>query len=372
MIKIKLMNYDATEYKILEAKLQSLADKGYTCKSVDYITFFIKDNRSVNYRTAIFHVEGSTRASRKIEKEQWISKYCNSQYLHLGTIKKIHIFQSTSKNKKIREMPEKVLVNFFSKKHLLKKLFLLLLACFFSYIFVPSVFTNTNINQYTTNGSIILHYLPLPFCLTFLFRTVINFYYTLHFKKEILTTKNIVKNSVQKQKRWHAGYVYLLLTSLVLLVSAVFLDSYNQNIQPLNNTIPTLSDFGFKGDTKTYNTIHVKESLLIPYSYSYIEQSGDITKDGDVNLLSIRYYQLRDTKTTKSFVTNIINSPSAISAQKIIPMDNENTIYLAYSIKDNVADTMIITKEDKIIIISTSFDLEDSRHQQIIEQYYRL
>ncbi|MFV0394464.1 MAG: hypothetical protein ACK5LC_08715, partial [Coprobacillaceae bacterium] len=183
--------------------------------------------------------------------------------------------------------------------------------------------------------------------------------------------KKILLNPIKKQKKLHQGYLYLLLSSIVILVIGIFLDSYNQKEIPLDNTFPTLSDFGFKKDSDIYDVMNVKESFLIPYSYSYIEQSGEVSDEDYGNLLSIRYYELKDENTTNSFVSNIIDYPELMNAKEIVSINKDNTVYLAYSKTENIADTMILTKDQKIVIIATSFDLSNPEYQEIIYQYYQ-
>ena len=43
LMKFKLTNYDPSNYKLLETKLNELSKQGYNCKSVDMFTIFKQD-----------------------------------------------------------------------------------------------------------------------------------------------------------------------------------------------------------------------------------------------------------------------------------------------------------------------------------------
>ena len=45
LMKFKLTNYDPSNYKLLETKLNELSKQGYNCKSVDMFTIFKQDNK---------------------------------------------------------------------------------------------------------------------------------------------------------------------------------------------------------------------------------------------------------------------------------------------------------------------------------------
>lgn len=44
-MKFKLTNYDASDYKLLEDKLNNLSKLGYNCNNADMFTIFKHDNK---------------------------------------------------------------------------------------------------------------------------------------------------------------------------------------------------------------------------------------------------------------------------------------------------------------------------------------
>ena len=53
-MKLRLTNYDTSEYKQFEDMLNNLSKSGYNCKSVDMFTVFKKDEQRFYYKADIF------------------------------------------------------------------------------------------------------------------------------------------------------------------------------------------------------------------------------------------------------------------------------------------------------------------------------
>lgn len=374
MIKIKLMNYDASEYKMLEEDLNLLANKGYTCSSVDLLTFFKKDSKKAHYITDIFCPKESTQFAKRKEKDEWLASYIDYGYYTIGKIRNVYIFKGGSNNPKYKKTPTNLVLTYFKGLRTILKMILLLLALSLCIYLIPSVFSNTDIYQFVTNGSILIHYTPIVICFTLLFRAFINYYNTNQIKRKLKNKEAPILTNQDKYRKFRLAYIYLLITSSLLLLLGVALDSLERKERPLDpNKILTLEDFKIAGNTKEYNTYTTSSSILIPNSYTYLEQSGTLNiKEGEYgNLLSIKYYELKDETTATTFMDSIVTKHSTDTSSTIKPFGNQGSVYLTYSTVDNIADTMVIKDKQTILMISTSFDLSLPEHQKVIFDFYQ-
>lgn len=370
MIKIKLMNYDATEYKVLENDLQNLVKKGYTCKKINYITLFRKDQRSLHYLTDIFDSNASSKFERLDDKEIWMKKYTKKEYTLLGNIKNIHVFQTTNQENIAEDNTEDVLQDFFGKKHLLKKLLFTGLAGLISYFIIPPVFSNISISQYLTNGAILFHYLPLLICLILLFRAISNLFYTVRYKKGVVTSREKLYSHSKVQKKLRSGYMYSIVLSILVFVFSMYLDTFERKDIAINSEVLTLSDFNLKSNHSKDNVIHTRKSFLIPYSYTFIDQYGELEDEENGELLSIRYYEFKDKNSAKPFVDEFKKQSNLEIKDVILNKNKHYTAYLASSSDKKVIDTIILWQEEKLIVIATSFSLNTEEYQTIIISHY--
>lgn len=371
MTKIKLMNYDASEYKLMEKELNQLSSLGFNCNSIDYLTFFKKDNKKAHYITDIFIPVGNTRFSKQTEKEEWINDYADKGYRYLGKVKNVYVFRGNNKNKSLETIDYDILIPYFKANRTLLKSVILGLSIVLSFFLLPGVFSNTNINEYITNGSIIIHYIPIPFCLIFIFRALLNLLNTRKIKKLLENEQPPVLTPTSKYYKLRNIYLLVSIISIILLIAGIGLDSINRKKVPVNDQILTLKEFNVEGNIKDYPNIVVKSSFMIPYSYSYFEQSGnlDVEKEEYGNILNIYYYEIKDLNSTDAFVKNMIEYPD-ISVSKIELLNDYDNVYLSYSKATNQADAMIIVNNKTIVKVATSFDLSLSENYQPILDFY--
>ena len=95
-MKIKLTNYDTSEYKLLETKLNNLSKQGYNCDNADFFTFFKHDNKRFYYKTDIFIPDKNSHQKNHEQRDKWLLNYLDHGYKFIGKTHKIYVF----KNKK--------------------------------------------------------------------------------------------------------------------------------------------------------------------------------------------------------------------------------------------------------------------------------
>lgn len=371
MIKLKIMNYDASEYKMLEEDLNLLAKKGYTTNSIDYITSFKQTNKKAHYICDIFYSDASTQYSKRQEKEEWISSYIDANYQYIGKIRNIHVFKGPNKNKHVPTTDIELTHRYFKGMRTITKMFFLILSLLLTMILIPNVFSNTAVTEFITNGSIIIHYIPIPICAILLFRAFINYYNNEQIKRKLKNKEEPILTNIKKYRKFRNVYLYTLLVSILILLLGIGLDSLERKKLPVDtNKVLTLDAFGLTSNRKEYPTYTKSHSLMIPSSYSFFEQSGtlDVEKEEYGDLLTVHYYEVKDSNSLHGFVNNIIAYPEANNASKIEELSND--VYLSYSKATKKADTMILVKENTFIIISTSLDLSNPTYQKVITDFY--
>lgn len=368
MIKIKWMNYDASEYKMLEEELNTLSMNGYTCNSIDLLTVFKKTDTKAKYLTDIFYSTESTQFAKRKEKDAWISNYIDYGYHYIGKSRNIYIFKATNAKNKVPDDALRLLPYFKGTRTILKMI-LLFISIILSLYFISTVFGVTNIEHFITNGSIIIYYIPIVICLTLTFRAMMNYYNNVQIKQKLKNKEAPILTNQNKYCKFRLVYLYILSISILLLIMGVVLDSIERQILPINSNILTLEDFGVTGNKKEFSTYTKSSSIYVPYFYSYIEQGGEIDIENGKygNLLSTKYYTLKDQTMANSYLDTYLYDKTKI----IKPLENNTDIYLMGSSNTNIFDTMIIKKDTTLIIIATSFDLSLLPYQNVIINHYQ-
>lgn len=367
MIKIKWMNYDASEYKMLETELNILAKKGYTCNSIDLLTMFKKTDKKAHYLTDVFYSKESTQFAKRKEKDAWISSYIDYGYHYIGKTRNIYVFKGTTINKKVKENTN-TLLPYFKGIRTILKMILLILSVMLSLYFIPTVFGVTSIEQLITNGSIIIYYIPVVICFTLTFRAMINYYNNEQIKRKLKNKEAPILTNQNKYRKFRLAYLYIIAVSVLLLVAGVAMDYLERQQVPIDAKILTLDAFGVEGNTKEFSTYTTSSSLYVPYFYSYVEQSGDVDiKNGKYgNLLSTKHYTLKDQATAKSYLDTYLYDDTKV----VKPLENHQDTYIMHSSNIDIFDTMIIKNGTTIVIVATSFNLSLPQHQEVILNHY--
>ena len=328
-MKFKLTNYDPSNYKLLETKLNELSKQGYNCKSVDMFTIFKQDNKRYYYKTDIFVPDKNKQTSNREQRDKWMLEYVEHGYEFIGKSRKIFVFKA-DKDIKVKETNRELLLNYFKKNRTLLNILLVSISLLLSFSLIPSMFFNNSPDEFVTNGSILIHFAPLFLCIGLIVRFFTNY---------IQTEK--IKNALTKKKlpSYNKKNEYLFIISNWLFIFFFII-----------TIMFTLKDFGY--NQKSNKECVKSSSLLIDKSYSYFETNNDQS-------LKINYYYFSSKQKAQNYLENYLSVNYYQDKKEI-----SNGYLLAGS---DVYDGMIFVDENRLIVIQTNFDLqENDRYKNLV------
>lgn len=347
-MKLHLTNYDPSEYLIFQDFLNNLSKKGYNCKNVDIFTFFKKDNQQYYYKTDLFVPINKNISLRRL-KEQWLNDYIDNGYEYVGRTRKIYVFRSKKKNDYTGTEKE-LLTNYFKRNRTFMNFVFIFLAVLFSYLFIPNVFTNLNPSEFVSNGSIILHYVPLLLCISLLCRFMFHYLATEVLKSKFKRKINIINNKTFVFNNW------LFIISIVLIVVGLGLDYFERKNEPVNDEIISLADLGYPGDQKTYDTCITSSSFLIDNSVSYSETNGE-------EVIKVNYYQYSDKSKATQGLENYQSSFNYSFKKEI------SNGYLLGEGEEEIYNVIAFVKDNQLIVLQSNLDLlANNLYETVIEK----
>ncbi|WP_279159859.1 DUF2812 domain-containing protein [Thomasclavelia cocleata] len=350
-MKFKLTNYDASDYKLLEYKLNNLSKLGYNCNSVDIFTIFKYDNKHFYYKTDIFVPDKKSKLSNHEQRDNWLMNYIDHGYKFIGKSKKIYIFKA-EKNIKVKETDNSLLLKYFKTNKTLTNILLVFTALFLSFLLIPNVFINNSPNEFITNGSILLHYAPLVFCLSLIVRFINNYMQTEKIKNTLTKQTRPKINNIQEYSFILSNWLFII--SILVIISGFSLDTIERKTIPINDNILSLNDLGYTSDrSETYTK---SSSLLINEFYSYFENNDD-------EALKINYYRFDSHKKANKNLDNYLKTNNYKKKKQIA------SGYLLSN--DSNYDSIIFVKNDQLIIVQTTLNLlKDDTYQKILNFNY--
>ena len=188
LMKFKLTNYDPSNYKLLEARLNELSKQGYNCKNIDMFTIFKRDNKRYYYKTDIFVPDKNKSGTNREQRDKWILEYVDHGYEFIGKSRRIFVFKA-HEDIKLKETDQELLLNYFKKMDFIKYFTCIRLRLLLSFSLIPSVFFNNSPDEFVTNGSILIHFAPLLLCISLIVRFFINHLQTERIKKYFIKKK---------------------------------------------------------------------------------------------------------------------------------------------------------------------------------------
>ena len=221
-----------------------------------------------------------------------------------------------------------------------------------SFLLIPSVFANQNPMEFITNGSIILHYIPLLFCPALLIR-FFNHHLTTEKIKLTLSNKK-ANNKISKYPFIISNW--LLIVSIVLIIAGFSIDFIGRETLPLNDRIITLSALGLSSNNDEYNTFNKSSSLMIKEAISYNEEN-------DNDALIVNYYYYNSEKKAKNALNDYLNS---------VNFKNKKQITNGYLLSnDSIYNCIAFVKNKRLIIVPTTVDLlENNTYHKITSFNY--
>lgn len=350
-MKFKLTNYDTSDYKLLEDKLNNLSKQGYNCNSADMFTIFKHDNKRFYYKTDIFIPDKKSKLSNREQRDNWLINYVDHGYKFIGKSKKIYIFKA-EKDLKIIETDRTQLLKYFKTNKTLINILFVFTALFLSFLLIPNVFINNSPSEFITNGSILLHYAPLLFCLSLIVRFFNNYIQTEKIKNILINHTPHKISKVQEYRFILSNWLFII--TILIIIGGFSLDIIERKDTPINDNILSLNDLGYSSNrNETYTK---SSSLLIKESYSYFENN-------DNHALIVNYYRFNSNEKANKSLENYL---------KINNYKKKKQIAHGYLLSnDSIYDSIIFIKNNQLIIVQTTLDLlKDDNYQKIIDFNY--
>lgn len=352
-MKYRFLNYDLSEYKLLEDELNRLSEQGYNSSNIDRITRFIKNNKRYYYCTDIL-IKRNQTPKRKLQYDM-MNHYMNYDFDYCGKVGKILIFRSEQKKNPPTDN-SKDIVHFFQTRKF-SKIFIFIFAAFLSRFILDIVLSQNQIDQFVTNGNIILHYTFIPICLTVLYQTFVKLLMNQKAKNHLVEGSSWTHQEIKRHHHIQKGLTILLIIDIFLVSFGLILDYFDRKDIPINQDILTLSDFQLEGDEKDYPTYTKMNSFIVQTtSYAEVNEKGDA--------LYSKCYQFHNKKDTNTYFQRYIKQETENKTVKKL----DNSIYLIQS--DNQYDTIIYKTDKQFVYVTTSFELYDSQLYQVVYSFY--
>ncbi len=332
----KLLDYDITEYKQLENTLNELSKQGYNPTSLGKISRFEKNEKHYYYHVDLF-IKKATTPKRKALHD-FINDYERNMFDYYGKLGKFIIF--TTENKRALPKERQKAIDEYLNTRKISATTYLVLWLFFAFFVTQLVLQKNQIQEFLTNGSIMIHYLPIILFATILVRCL--------YKISLACQKNF--NKLIKK----LFYVMSIITCVVAILGCV-LDITERKDMTLNKNILTLEVFDKEANKKEYPQYKQTKSILVEAS-SYFEKN----KQGD--LMYSKDYHFKSNEKTNTFFKRYLDTYDDVPVIKI----DKNTYLFKL---DTSYDTLLYKKGNHFYFVSANFSLKN--HYQNIIQFYK-
>lgn len=339
----RLMDYDLTEYQLLENELNSLSEQGINPVSLGRISHFKKNDKHYYYNVDLL-IKKPNIPKRKAMNDL-INYYEKNFFDYYGNIGKFMIFRSETKRSIPKERKKNI--NDFLNTRVISTLtyFVLMLIpmLYFMYVFL----SNNHISEFLTNGSILLHFSVIPVALTFILRPLNKFILAFQISKN---RKKITSQLLNK-----IFYLFVIISFIIVSLGCI-LDMFEKTKIEVNQQVITLSDIGLADDFDSYPTYTHAKSFIVE-SNSYVE-----TNKNDDAIYSKEYIFNNNDDLDyyfASFKDEVIEKNSI--------MIDDNTYILNI---DGQNDSILFKTGNRFVYVTTSIDIYDnSLYQNIIDFY---
>ena len=336
-MKIKLTNYDTSEYKLLETKLNDLSKQGYNCDNADFFTVFKHDDERFYYKTDIFIPNKNSHQKNREQRDKWLLNYLDHGYKFIGKTHKIYVFKN-KKDVKVKETDKKLLLNYFKKNKTLYNILFVFISLFLSFLLIPNVFINNEPNEFITNGAILIHYAPLMLCISLIVRSISNYLQTEKIKNKLVKSIALKPAKIQQYRFILSNWLFII--SILMIISGFSLDVIERKNIPITDNILTLNDLGYSSEPS--DTYTKSSSLMIKEASSYFESNDD-------EILKINYYCFSSNDKANKYLNNYLN---------VYNYEKKKQIANGYLLSnDSFYNNIIFVQDKQLIIIQTSFDL---------------
>lgn len=164
----KLLDYDITEYKQLENTLNELSKQGINPTSLGKISHFVKNDKHYYYHVDLLIKKPATPKRKALH--DFINEYEKQMFDYYGKIGKFIIFTTENKRALPKER-QKAIDEYLSTRKISTTTYFVLWT-FFAFFVAQLVLQKNQVQEFLTNGSIFIHYLPLILFITILIRSL--------------------------------------------------------------------------------------------------------------------------------------------------------------------------------------------------------
>lgn len=331
----KLLDYDITEYKQLENTLNELSKQGYNPTSLSKISRFEKNEKHYYFHVDLLIKKPATPKRKALH--DFINEYEKQMFDYYGKIGKFIIFTTDNKRALPKER-QKAIDEYLSTRKISATTYFVLWI-FFSFFVAQLVLQKNQIQEFLTNGSILIHYLPLLLFATILIRCLY---------KIVLACQKSFGKIIK-----HIFCAMTIVTCVVAILGCI-LDITDRKDIPLNQNILTLQTFDKETNLKKYPNYKYTKSFIVE-STSYFEENNQ----GD--LMYSKDYCFKSTDKTNTFFKRYLKTYDDVPVIKI----DKNTYLFKL---DTSYDTLLYKKENHFYFVSANFSLKND-YQNIIEFY---
>lgn len=351
--KLKIINYRPYEYELLQKKLDQLGKSHYITDDLSFITIFKKVDHPVYYRIDFFNPIGKTKVEKNKSKNLFYDPYLDECYEPIYNKQGMYVFVGDHPMKELIKWNEKT--DFINDKRKFKNLNALMISLFVTLFFIIASFYAMNIDTFLSYGITIAYGGFILACITAIYRTFCNFFYTNRFQKQLQNNKH--KLSFFKLNRFRKIYKIAVLLCILLISGGMIEDTLNaKSFDPQQHSLLLLKDLGIETQTELSTQAH--SSFTVPHSYSSLEVGEDNS------LLYIKEYQLRSKKAADKLMQDFKSQPDLYLCTSV---QNKNNILYGY--QEAQFTTLIIQNNNKVIIIAFGFEPHEKQIEKTIQFY---
>lgn len=351
--KLKFINFRPYEYELLQKKLDKLGKSQYITDDLSFLTIFKKVNHPVYYKIDFFNPTGKTKSEKNKSKNIFYDPYLDKCYEPIYNKKGMYVFVGDHPIQDLVKWDKKT--DFINDKTKLKNLNAFMISLFVTFFFIIVSFYAMNIDTFLSYGITIVYAGFLFACITAIYRTFCNLFYTNKFQKKLQDVHN--KFSISKLNHLRKIYMIAVLLCIFLITGGMIEDTLNaKTFDPYQHNLLLLEDLGIEGQTELSTQSH--SSFTVPHSYSSLEISEDNT------ILYIKEYQLHSTKSAKKLISDFEKQPDLYLCTSV---QNKNNVLYGYH--EAELTTLIIQNKNSVILISFDFQINEKQIKTAIQFY---
>ena len=350
--QIKIINYRPYEHELFQKKLNQLGQIGYYCRDLSLISIFKQVNHPVYYYIDFHKTFGKNRKEKKADKEAFVKKYIKKSYQFIYNKRDMYVFAS--------QQEKDFQINLKNKKDLIDNIKRIQSFCAFiaslwlAAFFILGSLYAMNIDTFLSYGITFVYAGLVLLCLTAVFRCFVNFYYTKAFYKQL--AKKGQPLSYSRLSYFRKIYMICSITCLCLIGGGFVEDTFNaQEFTLKEHPVLTIKDLGINDKSELSTLQH--RSFTVPHSYSVLESTNQ-------PMLYTKEYQLHSQKSAKQLMEDFKANPKQYYCTSV-----KEDHHILYGYQNQKLTTLIIQKENRVVLLSLSFTPTPQQIQKMINYY---